>query len=381
MITMIVAHSEDPDSGFALTELIEQGEAQLEGKVPQAGIMYAGEDFDYSQLLNGIVDKWPNIELIGCTTVGEISSTLGYVEDSVSLSLFCADNLDIKAGIARNLSADVAKSCQQATEQAFAKSEQSPALCVALPESLTTDAAACVTTLKSCLGDSIDLVGALAADQFEFQSTQQFYGREVLTDAMPILVFSGDLTVAIGRSSGWKPIGEPGIITKSDGNTLLKINELSALDFYRNLLGEQFVPTGDRPLAFIDDEGKVSYLRAPLQGSHDEASGSITFFGSTPVGKKVQLTVATNDTILNAAHTSLESALQRYPQDQQPDGVLVFSCAARKQILGTKTAQEAVIITNNLKSTTPFSGFYAYGEIDGSHYHNETCLIALIGEH
>jgi len=130
-------HSDDIDSLSAFAEIREQCEAALKGQSPQAGILFAGIDFEHQLLLDAINETWPGIELIGCTSDGEISSCLGFREDSISLLLFASDTIDFSFGLGRNLSKDPLAACSQAVEQARAKSELEPRLCIVLPESLT----------------------------------------------------------------------------------------------------------------------------------------------------------------------------------------------------------------------------------------------------
>ena len=77
MFMMAVGHSDDPDISEALIDLLAQCRAQLKGHQPQAGILFAALEFDYQALLDGILAVYPNLELVGCTTAGEISSVLG----------------------------------------------------------------------------------------------------------------------------------------------------------------------------------------------------------------------------------------------------------------------------------------------------------------
>jgi hypothetical protein len=68
----------------------------------------------------------------------------------------------------------------------------------------------------------------------------------------------------------------------------------------------------------------------------------------------------------------------------KPALALCISCAGRKQILGSRTQEEARIVSE-LLAGVPSAGFYGYGEIarlaeDGiSHYHNETFTTLLLG--
>ena len=108
MFFSVIGHSDDIDSDGALDELIEQCTAELGDRVPQAGIMFAGHEMDHAVLLGGVCDAWPDIELIGCTTDGELSSRLGFRQDSVVLALFGSDRIEFTAGIGQDLSGDVA---------------------------------------------------------------------------------------------------------------------------------------------------------------------------------------------------------------------------------------------------------------------------------
>ena len=68
------------------------------------------------------------------------------------------------------------------------------------------------------------------------------------------------------------------------------------------------------------------------------------------------------------------------------DAAFVFSCALRKEILGTDTNKELEIICSELPKNVPVFGYYTFGEIgnyqlgDPSAFQNESIVIVLIGE-
>ena len=98
MFIMAVGHSDDPDISEAIAELLEQCQEQLQGHEPQAGVLFAALDFEYQELLDGILAVYPNLELVGCSTAGELSSRLGYQQDSICLNLFYSDQVEFKSG-------------------------------------------------------------------------------------------------------------------------------------------------------------------------------------------------------------------------------------------------------------------------------------------
>jgi hypothetical protein len=106
MFKVAVGHSNDPDSLEAINETIEQCQQSLDGEIPQAGILFAAIDFEHSLILQRINETFPNIELIGGTTDGEVSSVLEFQQDSITLMLFCSDEIEIRASIGRNVSED-----------------------------------------------------------------------------------------------------------------------------------------------------------------------------------------------------------------------------------------------------------------------------------
>ncbi len=210
MFFAVAGHSEDIDAQGALDELLRQCREDLDDRVPQAGILFCTIDLEHDELVQGIDDAWPGIALIGCTTDGEFSSRLGYRDDSTVLMLLGSDSIEMTAGLGRDVSKDIAAACAQAVAMANANITKSPALCIALPESLTTSAQQIVETLRRTLGAGVPVLGGTAGDAFKLTGTRQFCGREVCSDSVPVLLFSGPLIYSVAVASGWKPMGEPG---------------------------------------------------------------------------------------------------------------------------------------------------------------------------
>ncbi|MBD2497758.1 FIST signal transduction protein [Nostoc sp. FACHB-280] len=385
MLNVVVGHSNDPDSLAAITEVIEQCQANLNEKLPQAGIVFVAIDFDYALILQTIVQTFPGIELIGGTSDAEISSLLQFQQDSLALMLFCSDEIEIHAGLGKNLSQDPILATKQAVEQAKSKIKH-PAIsqfCLTFPESLTVDGVAIVEGLKLALGKDIPIFGGLTADQWQFQKTYQFFQTEILNDAVPVLIFSGQLLFSQGVASGWHPIGKKGKVTNVDKNILYEINGKPALEFYHHYLGG-LPPSGEYPLAVFESESDNFYMRAP--SIHNPENGSITFLGEVPADAFVQIAQASRNEILGAAKTSITNALNNYP-GKQPDAALFFSCAARRLLLGTRAIEEYQLAQEFLTAAIPGCGFYTHGEISPlnnggeTRLHHETFVTLLIGRH
>ena len=385
MLTAASGHSDDIDSLSAFAEIREQCEAVLKGTQPRAGILFAGIDFEHRELLNAIVDAWPGIELIGGTSDAEISSCLGFREDSVSLLLLASDTIEFSSGLGRNLSEDPLAACSQAVEKARAKSELEPRLCITVPDGLTVSGQTTVESLREVLGNDVALFGGRAADHRRYEHTRQFCGREVVSDSVPILILSGSLRYSFGVASGWKPIGSPGTITRARGNVVYDIDGAPAVEFYRRFLGKDMKVTKDMPLVILNDEGEPEYLR-PSTGDVDEETGAITYLSDVPEGVKAQVSTTDRASILEGCEESIQKAVNSFPSGSEPEAAVIVSCSARKLLLGTKTSEESRLLGERIGHEIPLCGFYSYGEIGPQKtdntkpiMHHQTFTMLLLG--
>lgn len=384
MLQVAVGHSEDVDAEDAVREVISQCEETLGTRRPQAGLLFAAVDMDYAEILQAIRDAYGDVALIGCTTDGEVSSQCGFLEDSVTLILFAAEEGQIAAGLGRSVSSDPARAAADAVHAARAALSGDAGFCITTPESLTTSGVSILDGLKSVLGRTFPVFGGLAGDQWRIEKTQQFFGDEVVVDAVPLLLFSKEILFSHALNSGWEPVGQKRTVSKVEGNVVSELEGESVLDFYERYLGTQqySMVSAEYPLAVFTDDGDGFYLRSAFQ--MDEEARSIAFFGDVPLGATVQLTQATSESIIEAAQAAAARAIKEYP-GSEPQGILVFSCAARKAILGINTERECRAIEAGLEASLPMAGFYTYGEFGPlrrggeSHFHNATLSILVLG--
>lgn len=387
MFEVVVGHSDDVDSDDAIAEILEQCSEQLNGQMPQAGMLLAAVDLDYPLILDRIQTTFPDMPLIGCTTDGELSTVMGCSEDSLSLMLFCCDTVTIRAGIGRGLSKDATAAAQQAIEQAqptptAATPTSTAKLCIVLADGLAATMEPALAALQAQLPEGTPIVGGLAGDQFRFEQTHQFFNNEVLQNGLVTLVFYGDdLKVSCGVDSGWQPLSRKATVTRAEGRIVYEIDNQPTRDFFESYIGGLSL-FGEYPLAVFEADSDQFYLRTSVD--NQENNSHIAFMGEIPEGSTVQITHATTDQILSATQTSVQQAIERYP-GQQPTAGLIFSCAARKWLLGPRVSEEYTRCHALLDPAIPFSGFYTYGEIapleDGGtvQFHQETLVVVLLG--
>jgi hypothetical protein len=355
MFTVAVGHSDDVDSRDAADELIEQCAVQLGKRIPRAGILFAAIEYDHASVLARIMDAYPELALIGCTTDGEVSSLAGFAEDSITLMLFDSDSVAITAGVGRGVREDPSGAAQRAVDMARASLDVPIALCIAVPEGLGTDTAGMLRGLQAALGGQVPICGGMSGDQLRFKQTYQFFGHEVLSDALPVLLFSGPLKVSYAVANGWNPIGARHTVTGSKGNLVFSIDDRPASDLYTHYFEEHSV---HYPLAVYLDNSEDFYLATPAGFD----GGTIICQNTVPEGATVQLAEASRDDIIGGAAASVKQALAAFG-DSPPAAGLLFSCAGRRASLGTRTSEEYRNLELLVERSLPLSGFYTYGEL------------------
>jgi hypothetical protein len=310
---------------------------------------------------------------------------LGFQEDSVTLALFVSDTVDITAGLGTGLSVDAKAAARSAVHEARSKTDREPRLCITtpsiagLPRNLLAD-------LRDELGEGVTVLGGVAAPLTMADrgtTARQFFNGRVVTDAVPVLLFSGPLIFSFGLDAGWRPVGKPGRVTRATASVVYEVDDEPAMAFYERYLGAGVRPTVANPLAVFEDDSDDFYLRVAVP--RDKEPGALTVTGGIHEGARVQLTVAVTEEIFDGARSAFQRAVKAYPEGSAPEAVLLFSCAIRKLLLGTRTGREFDIARTEFGKTVPICGFYTIGEIapleagSPTRFHHETMVAVLLG--
>lgn len=381
----ILAHSDQTDTDEALAELVATAQAALQGRVPKGALLFCSVEYEHERLLAGIQRTWPGLPIVGGSSDGEISTSLGFCHDSVLLTLFAGDDVEVRASVGRDLSAGI----DAAVEQSLATlGDFAPRLCISM-FAPTTNSSEVVRRLDQRLGRlGCPVVGGLTGDHREFSRTKEFFGTEVLRDSLPLLFVRGSFALGFGVGSGWFPIGERFRVTRSDGHIVHEIDGRPAIEVYRRHYGA--VPDsslGEYPLAvFAGSRSDAWFLRAILDSNAQ--AGWLRFAGEVPTGSQVSLTEVLPEGLLSGSSQSLRQALAQLG-GAQPQIAFVFSCAARKWVLGTDAVAEIALLRECAAelgvAELDIAGLYCYGEIsptparDASFFHNETCVSVVLG--
>lgn len=391
---MIAAHcamSIKKDAYEAGREAMGQSMAKLSHR-PDAIWVFGAISYDQARLLEGIRSLAGDIPLIGCTTDGEISSS-GLSTDSVVVLSLASDHIRFRTLAVESLSRD---SLAAGISLGNKLQGTGCSYLQIFSDGLTGNATQIIGGIKQVLGNKIRIAGGTAGDGGAFTRTYQYCDDRLLTDSIVAIAFIGDFHLGSGGESGWIPFGVAKRVTKSIGNVVYELDGQPALQVYEKFLGKyaSCLPAVgvEYPLALLGTDQPVGagcdFLCRATMGV-DRETGSIAFAGDVPEGCLVKMTMGNEEDVVdageNAARTAYDNLTKEHPA-VLPKVVFIYSCMARKIVLGSKTNEEIMRVKKIVGEDIPVVGFYTYGEYacigrDGeSCFHNETLTLTIIGE-
>lgn len=348
--------------------------------------------YDQQKLLDGIAAAAPGVPVIGCTTDGEIS-TKGLSINSVVVMAMASDTIRFNSACVENLSKDSYCAGSQ-IGKAFQGLECR--YIQIFSDGLSGNADQIIQGIKAHMGDDIKIAGGTAGDGGDFKRTFQYIGNRVLSDSIVAVAFQGQFGLGTGTACGWFPVGIAKKVTKSVGNVVYELDGQPALQAYERFLGkhaERLPAVGvEYPLGLLNPDSEADeegYFLCRATMGVDREAGAIIFAGDVPEGSLVKMTIGNDGDIIKAAKSAAQSAMSRLRkagQELKPQAIFLYSCMARKIVLGTRTDEEILAVQGAIGENVPIIGFYTYGEYapigecEFSCFHNETATLTVIGE-
>ena len=334
--------------------------------------------------LRPIVDAFPSSAMIGCSTSGQILDTGVYDEPlTVAVARFERTALALEVEpVSASSSAEVGRTIGTRLRE---RGDDLAAVFV-LSDGLDINGTALAQGLTKGTGGSAVITGGLAGDGSRFERTWVLVdGRPQAAHVTAVGLYGAALEVGHGFEGGWSVLGPERVITRSEGNVLLELDGLPALELYKTYLGERAAGLPATALLFplaIRNNQTASGELVRTVLAVDESRQSMTFAGDVPQGATAQLMRGSTEGLVDAAAVAAVSA--RTPGDDQSLAIAV-SCVGRRLYLGQRVEDELEAVTSGLGPTCGLVGFYSYGELsplaEGScDLHNQTMTITVFGE-
>jgi hypothetical protein len=356
------------------------------GKSAQLVLVFGSTDLlKQSPLLKELAGVYTNARFVGCSTAGEICGTTVY-DDSLTTVAVHFEKTTVKVYEVEANSAD----------DSFLAGERLAALVnpanlshlFVLSKGININGSELVKGLEKNLPENTIVTGGLAGNGPKFQETLTLSDGVPKNNVISAIAFYGrNLKIGYGSLGGWDPFGPERIITRSKGNILYELDGKSALEIYKQYLGEHakgLPATGlFFPLGIRGQEATTSLVRTIL--ATNDAEQSMTFAGDVPEGYHARLMKVNFERIIDAAAKAAKNCQETIDCPKVELAVIV-SCCGRKWILKQRVEEELEAVRETFGNDAILTGFYSYGEIApvaGSKkcaLHNQTMTITAFSE-
>lgn len=328
--------------------------------------------------------RHPGAALVGCSTAGEIAGAR-VLDESVVATAVAFEKTQVRCASVP-ISAEGSREAGRALAAALADRALSHLL--VLSDGLHVNGTDLVAGLAETLPPGVQVTGGLSADGAAFRETGVLSENRLQPNRVTGIGFYGAaLRIGFGSMGGWDPFGPDRVITRSAGNVLYELDGRSALQLYKNYLGDyaRSLPASGLlfPLLVHATPQDPGYVRTIL--SVDEASQSLTFAGEMPQGALARLMKANFDRLIDGATGAARITYEA--MGRRPAALaLLISCVGRKLVLQQRTEEEVEAVREILGPQTVLAGFYSYGEISpltpGARcdLHNQTMTITTFSE-
>ena len=331
---------------------------------------------------------FPNTEIIGCSTAGEISEYDVLDDGGVAIAMEFEKTETRAAGM---IISETSDSLEAGRTLGDRLGGEDLSAVIVISDGSIVNGSALVEGLRATLGSDVFISGGLAGDGGKFLQTGVCYNGEALPGQIVAIGFYGaSLQIGWGSVGGWTPFGPTRRITRSDSNVLHELDGKPALALYKTYLGDSASQLPGAALNFpimIKPEGEAEgegLVRTIL--NVDEAKQTLTFAGDTPEGYTAQLMMASYESLVEGAGTAAVHASEATAIDIDGDRlVLMISCVGRKLVLGSRIEEEVEAVIEAFPEETHFAGYYSYGEISPQNggfceLHNQTMTITYLAE-
>ncbi|MEE9248345.1 MAG: FIST N-terminal domain-containing protein [Dehalococcoidia bacterium] len=240
---------------------------------------------------------------------------------------------------------------------------------VVLPDPFTISADSLILGLDYAFSDSVK-IGGLASGGMRPGTNALFLDGKVYRSGAVGLAMHGNIRVDTIVAQGCRPIGQPLIVTKCQGNVLQELDEGKPLEVLRRV----FDGSNEHDQGLINTALHVGVVMDPLKaefgpgdflirnvmGLHQE-TGALVVGEILREGQVVQFHVRDART----AEEDLNTLMERYVMERDsvnPSGALLFSCLGRGENLFGRPNHDSDAFLEKV-SRVPLTGFFCNGEI------------------
>jgi hypothetical protein len=361
----------------------------LRGPDPRLVVLFGSVALDLPRVAAAVDDALGGgVPVVGCSSAGEIS-TDGSTTAGLVVVALGGPGFEVATGVAVG---DATDGLRQAASEAARCLDRLPSrrrhtALVLLADGLCGDQMELVRGAYQIAGAAVPLVGACAGDDLAMERTLQVHGRDVLTNAVVAAAISSDRPLGVGVRHGCVAEGDPMLVTATEGVDVLTLDDRPALDAFLDRFDAPPEVRTD-PVAFADfaltrplgirrrDRIELRYVAGA-----DFGTRALHCIAEVPQGALAWLMRGDRDAVLEATDQACADAVGAL-DGEQPLGLVVFDCVARRAVLTDAHLAAEVARMSAAAGDAPIGGCYTYGEIartsGAGGFHNQTLVVLAV---
>ncbi len=358
-------------------------------------LIHASLGHDYQQLIDEARTLAPSARVLGCSCCGVVGRE-GVSESMKDVAIMAVRGAD-ELAVAHVDGIDGRNSFEKSAELGRRLKEANPGVNMVYFLASGIDIAddQCIAGLESVLGPEVTIFGATSSDNMKGVTSYQMVDDTVYEHAAFAIGFADPtLEVVTQATHGFVAVGEPLVVTKSDGNRIIELDGRPAWTVYTERLGlEESATCGDTipvgalaealPPERAQEYGSEHILRVVTRR---DADGTMHYATHCPEGTRLWLTVRDEERIFKDMDRMMGQLTER---GGERDLAAVFhaDCLARGRYLFNRVMKEELVGAMQYPlakdgEIPPWIGMYGFGEFarlaGANEYHNYTTAIYAI---
>ncbi len=362
---------------------------QLESDTPDFVFVFSTIGYEQEDILDAVAEKFGDVPISGATYEGIIGR--GYADEG----MYGVQIVGLKSEDVRFHNFQISNSVEQPLEageelgrRVSEVTEHGNRVLFLFPDFRMNITLLFEGIEKHC---SLPFIGGTSGDNLKFQQAYQFHNGQVTENACNAVLMVGDFEFMTTVTHGSEPLGDPRVVTKSDGNIIYEIDGRPALDIANEGLGEVITPENIASaitLMGIGFKTEASsdflspYIVRAIHG-FDFEDKSCQVPTTVAEGSEIQFMRRDPESVLNSGRRCAEKLSNTLDSEAKtPTLICQFDCAGRgKVIVGDEVRKGMAMVQAEFEDTVPWMGTFTFGEIspiEGKNYfHNFTATLAV----
>lgn len=334
--------------------------------------------YDFDVLTHLMKERFPNVELMGSTSCGEISCD-GFTDKGIVACAISCPETSVKGMIFDDVAGALYVHKDEVEQVAFScgiKRNDKNAFALTFITGLYNGEENVLAALHTILGEDLAVVGGTAGDDLLFKQTKVSYNGRVSDNGVAILLFKTSSKFTIYRENIFAPTGKTFNITNADvvNRKVISLDNMNPLRRYAEVVGlsENEVRSQIDDLKVGRVFGKEVFISA-MQAINSD--GTINFYSRLLPNSQIEALK-----LVDPVSTAKETCSNILNEIPKPGFVFMSNCVQRTMRFKASKIDEVIINEYNNAFNKNFCGFTTYGEQINRIHSNSTLVILAVEE-